>query len=93
VKYFLKMVALGYMLLVLGLVVWIYGQVRFLVMAYKRNLWWFLGVLFVPLVDWIFLFLNFRTTIKPFGLILLGLLVAILGGWMSNVTLPTSIEF
>jgi len=82
------MVALGYMLLVLGLMVWLYGQARFLVVAYHRNLWWFFGCLFVPLVDWLFLFLNFKTTVKPFGLILLGLIVAGLGGSMAAVVGP-----
>jgi hypothetical protein len=57
----------------------IYGEVRFLVVAWNRNLWWFFGCLFVPLVAWVFLFLNLRATLKPFALSLLGLLLAGLG--------------
>jgi len=83
------MAPIGYMLLVLGSIVWLYGQVRFLVVAYDRNLWWFFGCLFVPLVDWIFLFLNLKATVKPFGLSMLGLVVAALGCWMSGITWPT----
>jgi FtsH-binding integral membrane protein len=79
------MVALGYILLVLGLMIWLYGQARFLVVAYNKSLWWFFGCLFLPLVDWLFLFLNFRATVKPFGLILLGLIVAGTGGSMAGV--------
>jgi FtsH-binding integral membrane protein len=82
------MATLGYILLVLGLIATLYWQVRFLVVAYNRNLWWFFGCLFVPLVDWIFLFLNFKATAKPFGLSLLGLLVAGIGGWMAGVAWP-----
>ena len=82
------MVALGYIVLVLGLIVWLYGQARFLVVAYKRNLWWFFGCLFVPLVDWLFLFLNFKATLKPFGLILLGLTTAVVGGSLAGVAWP-----
>jgi hypothetical protein len=39
-------------------------------------------------VDWILLFLNFKATAKPFGLSLLGLLVAGVGGWMARVAWP-----
>jgi len=42
----------------------------------------------VPLVSWVFLFLNLKATIKPFGLSLLGLLLAGLGGWMAGVVWP-----
>ncbi len=83
------MAPIGYMLLVLGSIVWLYGQVRFLVVAYNRNLWWFFGCLFVPLVDWVFLFLNLKATVKPFGLSLLGLMVAALGWWMSGIVWPS----
>jgi hypothetical protein len=82
------MVTLGYIILAIGLVVGIYGQVRFLVVAYNRSLWWFFGCLFVPFVAWVFLFLNLKATIKPFCLALLGLLVAGLGCWMSGVVWP-----
>ena len=83
------MMPLGYMLLALGVVVGLYGQVRFLVVAYNRNLWWFFGCLFVPLVDWVFLFLNLRATIKPFALSLFGLIMAALGAWTAGVVWPT----
>jgi len=46
------------------------------------------GCLFVPFVDWIFLFLNFKATRKAFGLNLVGMIVAVLGGWMAGVVLP-----
>ena len=83
------MVPLGYILMTVGFLVGIYGEVRFLVVAYSRNLWWFFGCLFVPVVGWVFLFLNFKATIKPFGLSLLGLLLAGLGCWMSGVVWPS----
>ena len=82
------MALLGYILLVAGFMVGIYGEVRFLVVAYNRNLWWFFGCLFVPLVAWVFLCLNLKATIKPFGVLLLGLVLAGLGCWMSGVIWP-----
>ncbi len=79
------MTPLGHGLLLLGAIVCLYGQVRFLVVARNRGAWWFFGCLFVPLVDWIFLFLNLKTTLKPFALSLAGLAVAALGAWMAGV--------
>jgi hypothetical protein len=84
-------VPLGYILLIVGLIVAIYGQIRFLVLVYNRNLWWFLGSLVAPPVAWVFLFLDLKATIKPFGLSLLGLLVAGLSCWMSGVRLASLI--
>ena len=86
------MVVLGYMLLTVGLVACLYWQVRFLVLAYNQSLWWFFGCLFVPLVDWIFLFVNFKMARKPFGLSLLGLLVAGLGGHMAGSCGPSDMS-
>jgi hypothetical protein len=83
------MVLLGYILLTVGFIGGLYWQVRFLVLAYNQSLWWFFGCLFVPFVDWIFLFLNFKAAVKPFGLSLLGLLVAGLGGYLAGIVWPT----
>jgi len=79
------MTALGYIILVLGCVISLYWQIRFLVVAYNRSLWWFFGCLFVPFVDCLFLFLNFKATRKAFALSLGGFVVAALGSWMAGV--------
>jgi hypothetical protein len=83
------MATIGYIFLALGCAVALFWQVRFLVVAYKCSAWWLFACLFVPFVDWIFLFLNFKNTRKPFGLSLLGLIVAGLGGWMAGVVWPS----
>jgi hypothetical protein len=88
-KWELEMIVLGYILLAVGFIGCLYWQVRFLVLAYNQSLWWFFGCLFVPFVDWFFLFLNFRAAVKPFGLSLLGLLVAGLGGYMAGIVWPS----
>jgi len=82
------MVPLGYILLGLGFLVGLYGEIRFLVAAYNRNLWWFFGCLFLPVVGWVFLFLNLRATVRPFALSLVGLIVAGLGSWMAGIDWP-----
>ena len=76
---------IGYILLILGLIGCLYWQIRFLVLAYHRSLLWFLGCLFVPFVDLVFLLLHFKIARKPFGLCLLGLIVAGFGGWMAGI--------
>jgi hypothetical protein len=79
------MAIIGYILLVVGLIASFYWQLRFLVVAYNQSLWWFFGCLFVPLVDLVFLCLHFKATAKPYGLSLLGLLVAFAGDWLARV--------
>ncbi len=85
------MTFLGCALLFFGVIACLYGQVRFLVVAWNRNLWWFFGCLFVPLVDLIFLFRNFKATIRPFALTLLGLIVAVLGAGMAGIAWPAGL--
>lgn len=82
------MVPVGYILLIASCIFGIYWQIRFLVVAYNRSFWWFFGCLFVPFVDWLFLFLNFKETRKSFAFSLLGLFVPGLGGWMAGVEWP-----
>ncbi len=79
------MLVIGYIVLGLGLLVGLYWQLRFLAVTYDRSVWWLLGCLFVPFVDFVFLWLNFKATRKAFGLSLLGLAVAAVGGWMAGM--------
>ena len=82
------MAVLGYLLLAFGLLVYVYGEVRFLVVAYRLSLWWFFGCLFVPLVSEVFLVLHLRAAIKPFAIALLGFLLVILSCWISGNLSP-----
>jgi len=76
---------IGFLLLVAGIPLCLYWQIRFLVVAYNYSRWWFFGCLFVPLVDWAFLLLHFKICRRPFGLSLLGLGLTVLGCWMAHV--------
>jgi hypothetical protein len=78
---------IGYILLVLGCIVCLVGEIMFLTVAYKRSLLWFFGCLFVPIVWFIFFFMNLRATARPFALSIVGLLLACLGGWMVDIEL------
>ena len=72
-----EMVVFGYILLFFGCLTVIVGDVMFLTVAYKRNLWWFVGCLFVLPVAIVFLLLNLRTALKPLAISMAGLS----GGW------------
>ena len=79
------MVTIGYILFGLGCVIYLVGDVMFLTVAYKRNLWWFLGCLFVPVIWVVFFLLNFKATLKPFAISTAGLLLAVIGVWMAGI--------
>jgi hypothetical protein len=82
------MIAIGYILLAVGIIISLVGELMFLAVAYKRSLLWFFGCLFVPIVCWIFFFLNMKTTAKPFILQVVGLLLAGLGSYMAGIIWP-----
>jgi hypothetical protein len=79
------MVPFGYILLAIGFIIGLYGEIRFLVSAYNRNLWWFFGCLFLPVVGWAFLLLNFKAAVRPFAWFLVGLFVAGMGSYMAGI--------
>ncbi len=81
------MVILGYILLSAGIILLLIGEIRFLVIAYQHNDWWFLGCLFIPVVALVFFLLNFRATVKPFCLQIIGILLLGIGCLMAGITL------
>ena len=82
-----RMTILGYLLLSLGCLTSIVGEVMFLAIAYRRSLWWFFGCLFIPVVDLIFFFLNLRATAKPLVIVLVGLLAVWVGAQLAGFDL------
>ena len=81
------MTILGCIILALGCLTSLIGEVMFLAVAYKRSLWWFFGCLFIPIVDLIFFFLNLRATAKPFVIFVIGLLAAWAGAQLAGIEL------
>jgi len=75
----------GYTILVVGAITCLYGQLRFLAVAYNRNLWLFFGCLFLPFVNLIFFLLNMKATTKPFVVSLAGLIMAAFGAWVAEI--------
>jgi hypothetical protein len=75
---------LGDILIWVGLIVALVGELRFLVVAYHRSLVWYFGCLFVPFAGLSF-FLNFRRTWRPMMLSTVGYLIAVLGCCASGI--------
>ena len=72
---------LGVVLLIIGLVTAVVGNIWYIVAAFMVSVWWGLGVFFVPMVELIFLFLHWEDAKKPFLTSLIGGLIA-LGGML-----------
>jgi hypothetical protein len=70
------MTVLAYILLILGFALGLYGDVRFLVMAYRYGAGWFLACLFLPLVGWAFFLMHTKETWRPMVLSLVGFVLA-----------------
>lgn len=78
------MTILGYIVMVIGAVAWLVGDVMYLNATYRRGLGWFFGGMFLPLFDWVFLFAHWRVAYRPFALSLGGLALAIVGAWLKG---------
>jgi hypothetical protein len=81
------MIPFGYILLFSGIIISVFGEIQFLVIAYRRSALWFLGCLIIPFVALIFFLFNFQATAKPVGLQILGLIIAGIGGLMAGIVL------
>lgn len=68
----------------IGWLIALVGGIMFLVVAFKENIWWGLGCLFIPIVQLIFLVLHWPVAKKPFFIELAGMLLiflsVVLGG-------------
>jgi hypothetical protein len=81
------MTILGCILLSIGCLTSLIGEVMFLAVAYKRSLWWFFGCLFIPFVELLFFFLNLKATVKPFSIFAFGVLMAWFGAQLAGIEL------
>jgi hypothetical protein len=75
------MTTLAYFLFVLGCLVGLVGDVRFMVITYRHGLGWFFTCLFLPLVGWVFFLMHAKETWRPVALSIAGFIVAGIGYW------------
>jgi hypothetical protein len=55
------------------------GAIWFLVVAFRENVWWGLGCLFINVLILVFLIKYFDKSNKPFGVLAIGLLLMFVG--------------
>lgn len=62
----------------IGYIIMFVGAIWILVIAFKKSVAWGLCSLFIPFVIFVFTFMNWKETKKPFYIWLLGFIVAII---------------
>ena len=72
------MSALFGILAAIGFIIMFVGAIWILIIAFKKSVLWGLGSLFIPFVIFVFTFMNWKDTKKPFLIWLLGFIVAII---------------
>ncbi|MEL7235731.1 MAG: hypothetical protein AAGK74_14605 [Chloroflexota bacterium] len=60
------MTVVGYILLVIGLLLALYGGISLLIIAFRKSILWGLGCLFVPFVSLVFAIMNWDEAGRPF---------------------------
>jgi hypothetical protein len=80
------MVVAGYILAFIGVIACVVGEIRMLALAYRRGFAWLLGCLLLAPLCWLALLaVDFKSTVRPFALAVLGVIVAWVGGLMAGV--------
>ena len=80
------MVVAGYIFIIIGTITCLIGEIRMLVLAYRRGFIWLLSCLLCAPFCWLALLaVDFKSTVKPFALAVLGLIVAWAGGLMAGI--------
>ena len=82
------MVTTGYILVILGCIACLVGEILMLTIAYKRGLGWFLGSLVLAPIIWLMLLaVQFKPAAKAIAIIILGAIVSCVGARMSGLQL------
>ena len=74
-----RMSLLGNIIIWVGCIIYLVGEAKFMVVAYRRSLPWFFGYLFIPLVGLLFFLLNIRKTWQSVVLQIVGLVIVVAG--------------
>lgn len=79
------MVVLGYILILIGVVLAVAGELRLLTLAYRTGGFWFAGCLLVPFCDVAFLVAHFKVANRPFAVATAGWLILGIGLWILDL--------
>lgn len=73
-------------LLISGLVVFLTGNIGFLAAAFRAGIFWGISTMLLPVVSFVFLFVHWKTAVKPFSVILLGIAIVFLSTFFAPAT-------
>ncbi|HXC99995.1 MAG TPA: hypothetical protein VN048_11690 [Verrucomicrobiae bacterium] len=73
-------------LILIGWLVGLVGGIMLLVAAFKVNIWWGLGCIFLPFVALVFLFMHWPVAKNPFFIELAGIVLVIIGIMLGGST-------
>lgn len=71
---------LGAICIFIGIIMAIIFGFQLLILAFKNSIWWGLGFLFVPMVNFIFVFTHWNEAKTPFLRLLLSIPCFVIGG-------------
>ena len=69
-------------LVIIGMIIFLFGGIWFLIESFRESIWWGLGVIFIPFVEIIFLIAHWRVASKPFGIQLAGMALLFIGSFL-----------
>jgi FtsH-binding integral membrane protein len=73
---------IGIILIVLGIIMAIFTNIWFLVAAFRVSIWWGLACLLLPIVSFFFLIVHWDVAKRPFGYMLLSIVILIIGAFL-----------
>jgi hypothetical protein len=80
------MVVAGNILVVVGFIAFLIGEIRMLVIAYRRGFGWLLLCLLLAPLCWLLLLvIDFKSAARPFAFALFGALAAEIGCMMAGI--------
>jgi len=77
----------GALIILLGIIIGIFGELMLLIAAFRESIWWGLACLCLPFISFFFLIVHWPKARRPFFLQLFGLVVIIVGAIISPQTL------
>ena len=72
--------------LLVGLLIFIFGGLWFLVAAFRESIWWGLACLFIPVVQLFFLIVHWPSAKRPFAYQVFGIVLIVTAFFISPQT-------
>jgi hypothetical protein len=74
----------GSIIIVLGAIIGIVGELMLLALAFRKSVWWLIACLFLPIGELIFLILHWKEGKKAFLIQVVGVAILFLGVYVQD---------